>query len=157
MKQLRRLGWLPIVIADTGIIAWGAMAALAPEHLLGPGSAPILRAGYEGFTRGSWQQLADASPLATGFITMLFRVYGAFNVAFGLLAVAIAVTAFRRGDRWAWWALLAGNTIAFGAAMTYDRLVHAIGPFELSEYVGIALIYGALAVTATSRAGPRPL
>jgi len=156
MKQLRRLAWLLIVIADAGIIAWGAMAALAPEHLLGPSSAPILPAGYEGFTGGSWQQLADTSPLVTGFITVLFRVYGAFNVAFGLLAVAITATAFRRGDSWAWWALLAGNTIAFGAAMTYDRLVHAIGPFELSEYLGLFLIYGALAVTAPFRAPGRP-
>ena len=32
--------------------------------------------------------------------------------------------------------------------MTYDRLVHAIGPFEMTEYLGIALVYLALAVTA---------
>jgi len=44
--------------------------------------------------------------------------------------------------------LLAGNTIAFGAAMTYDRIVNAIGPFEALEYVGIAGVYAALAVTA---------
>jgi hypothetical protein len=64
------------------------------------------------------------------------------------MASAIAVTAFRRGDGWAWWALLVGNTIALGSAMTYDQTVNVIGPFELSEYVGLAAIYGALAVTA---------
>jgi hypothetical protein len=31
-------------------------------------------------------------------------------VAFGLLAIAVAATAFRRGDGWAWWALLVGTT-----------------------------------------------
>ena len=31
--------------------------------------------------------------------------------------------------------------------MTYDRVVGAIGPFELLEYVGLAAIYVALAVT----------
>src|SRR5215467_9920629 len=61
---------------------------------------------------------------------------------------AIAATAFRRGDRWAWWALLMGNTVAFVSAMTYDRIVGAIGPFEWSEYLGLAVIYGSLAVTA---------
>ena len=75
-------------------------------------------------------------------------MYGAFNVAFGLLAIAVAATAFRRGDKWAWWALLVGNTITFGAAMTYDRTVNAIGPFELTEYLGLTLIYAALVVTA---------
>ncbi len=32
--------------------------------------------------------------------------------------------------------------------MTYDRTVRAIGLFELSEYLGLALVYGALAITA---------
>ena len=43
-----------------------------------------------------------------------------------------------------------GGAIAFVAAMTYDRIVHAIGPFELSEYVGLALIYGALAAAISA-------
>ena len=41
-----------------------------------------------------------------------------------------------------------GNTIALVSAMTDDRTVNAIGPFELSEYLGLAVTYGALAVTA---------
>jgi len=82
------------------------------------------------------------------FMTLLFRLYGAYIVAFGVLAIAVTVTAFRRGDGWAWWSLLVGNTIAFGAAMAYDRIAGAIGPLELSEYLGLAAIYGALAVTA---------
>ena len=73
---------------------------------------------------------------------------GASALAFGLMAIAITVTAFRGGERWAWWTLLVGNTIALVSAMTYDRTVNAIGPFELSEYLGLAIICGALAITA---------
>jgi hypothetical protein len=36
--------------------------------------------------------------------------------------------------------------------MVYDQVVGAIGPFELSEYLGLAAIYACLAVTARSRA-----
>ena len=64
------------------------------------------------------------------------------------------MTAFRRGERWAWWALLVGNTAALIAAMTYDRTVNAIGPFEVSEYVGLAMVWTALAVTARLRGRP---
>jgi hypothetical protein len=78
-------------------------------------------------------------------------------VAFGLLAIAITATAYRRGDGWAWWALLVGNTIAFGSAMTYDRIVSTIGPLEMSEYVGIAGVYAALAVTAPFVGVGRPV
>jgi hypothetical protein len=82
-------------------------------------------------------------------------MYGMYNVAFGIMGVAIAVTAFRRGDRWAWWALLAGNTIALVSAMRYDWIVNAIGPFELSEYLGLVMIYGALGLTAPFLAAGR--
>lgn len=155
MKQWRHVAWMLILIADAGFAAWGAMAAALPDLLPGPGGTPILTAGYEGFTGGSWSELAGASPMTARYIVVLFRMYGIFNVVFGLMAIAISVTAFRRGERWAWWALLVGNTIAFVSAMTYDRIVHAVGPFELTEYLGLAVIYGALAVTAPfAAAGP---
>jgi hypothetical protein len=157
MTQARRFAWLVMLVADAGLLAWGAMAALAPDYLLGPGSKPILAAGYEGFTGRSWQELMATSPTAAGFIGVLFRVYGAYVVAFGLLAIAVAATAFRHGDAWAWWAMLVGNTLAFASAMAYDWTVGAIGPFELSEYLGLAIIWGALAVTAPFRAVERPL
>jgi len=147
-QRLRAAAWVLILVVDVGFIFWGAMAALALEHLPGPGGKPILTAGFEGFTGQSWQELSYASPLVAGFVTLLFRVYGAYNVAFGLLATAIAATAFRRGEGWAWWTLLFANTIALGGAMTYDRIANAIGPFELSEYLGLAAVYLALAVTA---------
>jgi hypothetical protein len=142
-----------LLIADAGLLLWGLGAAAIPGHLLGPHGAPILPAGYEGYSGGSWHQLAATSPKTAGYITLVFRMYGIYIVAFGLLAVAIAATAFRRGDRWAWWALLVGNTLAFVSAMTYDRIVGAIGAFEWSEYLGLALIYGSLAVTFPALAG----
>ena len=157
MKQAQRVAWLVILIVDAMFLLWGAMAALVPEHLLGPGSTPILTAGYEGFTKGSWSELVQTSPKTAGYIALLFQTYGAFNVAFSVPAIALTVSAFRRGDAWAWWGLLVGNTIALGAAMRYDWIVGAIGPFEMSEYLGLALIYGALAVTAPFLAAGRPV
>jgi hypothetical protein len=148
MEQRRRVAWILILIADAGIAAWGAMAAALPDLLPGPGGAPILTAGYEGFSKGSWSELATTSPMTANYIMVLFRMYGVFNAAFGVMSVAIAVTAFRRGDGWAWWTLLAGNTIALLSAMRYDWIVNAIGPFELTEYLGLVLVYCALAVTA---------
>jgi hypothetical protein len=153
----RRVAWPLILIVDAGLIAWGAMAAALPEYLLGPDRTPILAAGYEGYSNGSWAELAASSPMTANYIEVLFRMYGMFNVAFGLMAAAIAVTAFRRGDAWAWWALLVGNTIALVSAMRYDWIVNAIGPFELTEYLGLAMVYGALAVTAPFLTATRPV
>jgi hypothetical protein len=151
MKR-RQIAWILILIVDVGYVAWGAGAAASPDHLLGPGGKAILPAGYEGYSGGSWSALANNSPLIAGYMTVLYRMYGVYNVLFGLLGSAIAVTAFRRGEPWAWWALLVGNTVALMSAIRYDWIVNAIGPFELTEYIGLVLIWGALAVSAPVRA-----
>jgi hypothetical protein len=88
-------------------------------------------------------------------MAVLYRLYGVYCVLFGFMGSSIAVTAFRRGERWAWWTLLVGNTVALIAAMTYDRMVNAIGPFELTEYLGLVLVWGAFAITAPVRSAPR--
>src|SRR5689334_2917654 len=157
MQRLQRVAWILILIVDVGYIAWGAGAAASPDHLLGPGGKAILPAGYEGYTGRSWSELADAFPLIAGYMTVLYRTYGVYNVLFGLMGSAIAATAFRRGERWAWWALLVGNTVALLSAMTYDKTVHAIGPFELTEYLGLVMVWSALAATAPFRAADPPI
>lgn len=148
----RRVAWILILIVDVGFIAWGAGAAVFLDRLLGPGGKTILPAGYEGFSRAPWSDLVRTAPMAARYMDVLYRTYGWYNVAFGVMGSAVAVTAFRRGERWAWWALLAGNTITLVSAIVYDKRVNAIGPFEMTEYLGLALVWGALAVTAPSRA-----
>lgn len=157
MKRLQRIAWVLILIVDVGYIAWGGGVAISPDHLLGPGGRAILPAGYEGYSGASWSDLAGAFPLIAGYMNVLFRIYGVYCVLFGLMGSAIAVTAFRRGERWAWWVLLVGNTVALVSAMTYDWTVNAIGPFEVSEYFGLALVWAALAVTAPFGAPARPV
>ena len=93
MKRLQSVAWVLILIVDVGYIAWGGAAAAAPVRLLGPGGVAILPAGYQGYSGASWSQLAGASPVAAGYMTLLFRMYGTYNVLFGLLGSSIAVTA----------------------------------------------------------------
>lgn len=153
----RNIAWILILLVDVAYVAWGAMAAVMPEGLLGPGGKAILPAGYEGYSGGSWSELLHTSPMTAKYMVVLYRMYGIYCMVFGLMGSAIAVTAFRRGDPWAWWALLVGNTITMVSAMRYDWIVNAIGPFEMTEYLGLALVYSALAITAPFLVDGRPL
>jgi len=157
MKR-RDIAWMLILIVDVAYVAWGAMAGASPDHLLrGPGGKGILPAAFEGYSHGSWSQLVETSPLTAGYMTVLYRMYGIYCAVFGLMASAITVTAFRRGEVWAWWTLLVSSTIALVAAMRMDWIVNAIGPFELTEYLGLGLIYLALALTAPFAAARQPV
>ena len=153
----RQIAWILILIVDAAYIAWGAAVTIAPDHVLGPGGKAILPAGFEGYTGGSWAELVGASPLSAGYMAVLYRLHGMNCVLFGFMGSSIAITAFRRGERWAWWTLLVGNTVALLSAMTYDKVVHAIGPFEVSEYLGLVLVWVAFAITAPVRTAARPI
>jgi hypothetical protein len=153
----RQIAWILILIVDAAYIAWGAAVALAPDHVLGPGGKAILPAGFEGYSGGSWSALVNSSPSSAGYMAVLYRLYGTYCVLFGFMGSVITLTAFRRGERWAWWTLLVSNTVALLSAMTYDRFVNAIGPFELTEYLGLVLVWGAFAVTAPVRKKARPI
>jgi hypothetical protein len=147
-NRKRKFALVLILITQAGMLLWGAMAALLPGQLLGPGGTPILEAEYAGFTGSTWSALTASSPATADFITVIFRMYGIFNVVFGLTTIAISLTAFRNGERWAWWTLLISNTIAVGSAIIFDRVVNAIGIFEMLEYLGLAIVYIGLAITA---------
>jgi hypothetical protein len=143
----RQIAWILILVVDVAMLAWGAMAAAMPDGLVGPGGKAILPAGYEGYSGSSWPDLVSTTPTTARYMIVLFRMYGIYCVLFGLMGSVIAITAFRQGERWAWWTLLVGNTVALVSATRYDWVVNAIGPFELTEYLGLALVYIALAMT----------
>ena len=153
----RQLAVTLILVVDIGMILWGASAVIAPDGLLGPGGKAILPAGFEGYSGGSWSVPLDSNPQSAAYMTVLFRLYAMFCVLFGFMGSAIALTAFRRGERWAWWTLLVANTVGLLSAMTYDKLVHAIGPFEVTEYFGLLFVCVSFAMTARTRPSSSPI
>ncbi|MCC7359838.1 MAG: hypothetical protein IT317_10195 [Anaerolineales bacterium] len=58
-------------------------------------------------TNMSWQEMQAAHPAAANLVNELFRSNGASLITLAALSSAICLTAFRRGERWAWYALWA--------------------------------------------------
>jgi len=136
--------WIAVAIVELAIAAWGVLAIVDPE---------ILGAGFETHTGETWESFSGREAAAASFMTIAFRLIGALSVVAGVLLFSVAVSGFRNGERWAWWTLLIGNTMAFGAPMIYDRAVGFIGIFEALEYVALLVVYLALAVQRRSRSG----
>jgi hypothetical protein len=71
------------------------------------------RAGFKNYTDQSLSTLLSTNPKTGEYILLLDRLIGAFNMAIAVSAIAIVLTAFRRGEAWSWFALLACNTIGY--------------------------------------------
>src|SRR5262245_31504268 len=73
MNPLLRVAWILILVVDLGYLAWGVMAAVFLDRLLGPHGIPILPAGYSGFTGASWSELVKSAPGTAAYMELLFR------------------------------------------------------------------------------------
>ncbi len=134
------VAWKIILVADLAVLLYGLLAALMPDALLGE--------GFEVFSGQSWSALLSTSPRTAEYISLSGRLLGALNIAFAVLAIAIALTSFRKGEVWSWYALLIGNTVGYCSPIAFDLTVGAISVFEQLEIVMILLIYLALAISA---------
>ncbi|OGO57064.1 MAG: hypothetical protein A2Z32_00550 [Chloroflexi bacterium RBG_16_69_14] len=95
--------------AGRGRRAWllffglGVLAAIAAPFLL-VGNAPD-PPSPEGFTGLSAAAIATRIPGMAGYISSISTQLGNFMLTSGVLMAAIAIGPFRRGERWAWYAL----------------------------------------------------
>jgi hypothetical protein len=133
-----------ILVADVGIVLYGVLAVTTPS---------LLTAGYERYSGTSWASLVAQAPETAAYLLVVYRMVGGLNVALGFTLIAIIVGPFRRGDRWAWFAVLCGNLLGFGVPMTYDQITGAIGFFEILEYVAIAAVLVALVIAWREQEG----
>ncbi len=55
----------------------------------------------------SWNELQAQSPRVANLINVKFRMDGAAITMIAFMSIAVCLTGFRRGERWAWFALWA--------------------------------------------------
>jgi hypothetical protein len=60
---------------------------------------------FNRLTGTTWDALQAADPGAANLIDYQVRAGGAWLLLIGILSLAISVTALRRGERWAWFAM----------------------------------------------------
>jgi len=96
------------------------------------------------FTGLTPDQLRAFSPRLFAWIGMVFRSWGGFALGLGLMIAGTALTAFRAGERWAWWALAATGALTLG---TFAAVNAAIA----SDFLPLILAIGAAWLAALWR------
>jgi hypothetical protein len=104
--------------------------------------------GYESYTGQSWSAFVSASPkIADLLLLTAGRVAGVHMLVVSILAFGIILMSFRNGERWSWYTLLVGYTLAWtipGVA----ALIMGLVPVAIASVVFLLLVYIALAISA---------
>jgi hypothetical protein len=104
-----------VVIGGLAIVMGVSFVLLRPLVVLLPED--------QRFTGLTPDQLKTLSPQLFAWIGMVFRSWGAFAIGLGTMISAVAATAYRDGQRWAWWALAVAGMLTFGIFLTVNVLL----------------------------------
>ncbi len=135
----RGLAWKLLLLIGLLALALGIVYLLVPQPWL------LDRRANERLLGMSYQQLFQQVPTLPDYLIVVYRFFGLYLLAFGALFSFVVLTAFRRGERWAWWAVFPGLG-ALLALQTYLIAVHIpVSPFLWLDLIVIILWGVALA------------
>lgn len=141
MRFFDRFAWVVFAVLGVIVVLFGAGDINSGGTSLQSGEAVL----FSSMTGTTWDELRVANPGAAKLIDYLWRAEGAALVLVGLLTVAISLTALRRGERWAWYAMW---VFPLWVALVY--LVFWIAQPDLHSGIPIPLISGAVFLVITA-------
>jgi cell division protein FtsW (lipid II flippase) len=132
-SKLRTVSWILLVVAAgltiLGSLVSASVALRGTGEAIGPISLEELSAGREGVSTALRARRLTAAAYAAGF---------------GVLLLSIAVAPYRRGEAWAWWAVLAGVLtlvlLALARVPVLGTRTGAGAPVIMLAVVGLALL-----------------
>ncbi len=87
-------------------VSWGPLTTVGTFAALSALWVAFTPAGEQTELAGrTWDQFALQDPEVADLVSRQLNVLGFLGGGFGLLAAVVAVLPFRRGERWAWYAL----------------------------------------------------
>ncbi len=98
------------------------------------------------FTGITWDQLVARIPGIGSYISLLGREVGINDIGYGILVTAVSFAAYRKGERWAWYALwvVPARIIGFMANDLSGGSTFGVStglPFIVIALLGLLLLY----------------
>jgi len=88
-------------------VSWGVLTVVSIFVALSSLWVALIPAGDQTELTGrAWGQFALQDPEVASLYSMDLGVLGVLGAGFGVLAAVVSVIPYRRGERWAWYALL---------------------------------------------------
>lgn len=127
MVRMPRTSWLPLTVTSFAVAASALWVALTPVE------EQTELAGR------TWQEVARQDPEVASLYAMDLVVLGLLGAGFGVLATVISAVPYRRGERWAWYALWL-VPITIGAVAGRMLLDHYSAAWYYAGLTAVALV-----------------
>lgn len=142
-----KISWKIMMVPHIAVLVFGLVWTFAPDISVGQ--------DLQAFMGQSWTDFVTSNARLADFISLLGLVLGVQLIIIGILTIAITLTAYRRGEKWSWYVLLAGNTLGWGSCLTWQLTAGAM-PVAVSTiillvaYVGLAISAKAILIRTSS-------
>ncbi len=98
MKVYEKYAWVILLAVGLLWLVVGFVAVFQPEG--------IFEADAQSVTNMPWSELKASSPMAADFVIFVYGQMGLLKISWSLFILAITLTGYRRGEKWAWYMLL---------------------------------------------------
>ena len=104
-KKSVQISYVILMIMMIIALIYAAVATIQPALLVSR-SFPL-------YTGQSWNDFLIASPILANYMLILERIAGGLGLATSIGGLFVLLTAFRKGEKWAWYFILAVGIIGW--------------------------------------------
>ena len=134
-----KISWKILMIPYIVLLIFGLIWTFAPGISVGQ--------DLQSFIGQPWLDFVASNAKLASFISLLGRVLGVQLIVIGIMAIAITLTAYRRGEKWSWYVFLAGNTLGWGSGLAMEGIT-CVMPVVIIEAIILLIAYVGLAISA---------
>jgi hypothetical protein len=98
MKFYEKYAWVILLAVGLLWVVVGIVAVFQPE---GIGETDV-----QSVTNMSWSELKASSPAAANFVNFVYGQSGLHGIHAAFFVIVIALTGYRRGEKWAWYTMV---------------------------------------------------
>jgi len=128
-----------MMVPHTVVLIFGLISTFAPSISVGQ--------DLQSYIGQPWLDFVASNAKIASFISLLGRVLGVQLIVIGIMAIAITLTAYRRGEKWSWYVFLAGNTFGWGSGLAMEGITGVI-PIVVVQAILLLIAYVGLAISA---------
>ena len=133
MRIFEKYAWVILLALGLLWLVVGIVAVFDP--------AGVFEADAQAVTNMPWSELKASSPVAADFVIFVYGQMGLLKISWSFFVIAIVLTGYRRGEKWAWYIMWSVPLLLVSDALFSAIFIGDVSqPLEFILIVSITLL-----------------